>query len=84
MSATLTAEDRRAVQKDLFLIEAALATDGRVLSHDNAMRRILRAMTSDVAVLKDVHWVSPEHDGCIEWLEAGAPTNRLFQLVSRI
>jgi hypothetical protein len=80
----LSADNQRAVRKDLLLIEAALDTDKRVLSRDNAMRRILHSMAIDIVILQDVHWVGPEYPGCVEWLNQGAPTDPEIQLSRRL
>lgn len=58
-----------ALQKDLHLIEAALATDGIVISLDDNARASFQ-----VDAAKDVIWVNPVAEGghAIYWLNKGA------------
>jgi predicted nucleic acid-binding protein len=63
------APQRRSVQKDLYLVEAALATDKIVASLDELARTEL-ALTA----CTDVMWVNPVDEGghVIYWLRNGA------------
>lgn len=67
-----------AMLKDAPLIEAALATEQRVVSRDNECRRCLRAAASVVALLRNLCWVNPTADDeqPLDWLAAGAPAER--------
>jgi hypothetical protein len=76
----LSAPRRDAVEKDLHLVSAALASDRRVLSEDDLMRRDLGAIAPRVRALARVHWANPEAAGCILWLSLGAPDDRAWQL----
>lgn len=82
--ATLSGENRREVEKDLLLTEAALEAGQRVLSRDDAQRRLLRSLVPEVPDLSPVHWVGPQHPQCLPWLEAGAPDDRVLQLQSKL
>lgn len=57
---------------DLHLVEAALATDGLVLSTDARMRAHLRALTSKPAVIARLQWALANDPECLEWLQSGA------------
>src|SRR5207249_2170396 len=61
--------------KDAHLIEAALATDLRVVSLDDAARGHFCRLAASVDSLQRVVWVNPviEGDEVIDWLTAGAP-----------
>lgn len=69
----LSAKDQQAVNKDAFLVEAAIETHRRVLSRDDQMWRILKRMAKQVNDLSYVHWVNPREASSLPWLEAGAP-----------
>jgi hypothetical protein len=67
----------RAVQKDLHLIEAALATDKVVISLDD------RAQTDlCVEATKEVTWVNAVAEGghAVYWLRDGAPPKNEWKL----
>ena len=68
--------------KDVHLIEAALATDRRIVSHDETARGHFRRLAASVASIRDVIWVDPtvpaEH--ALEWAEQGAPAQRSRRL----
>jgi hypothetical protein len=67
-----TAEDeveREALDKDLPLIEAALATDSIILSRDGKARGLFRQAARKVGKLRQVLWIDPvEDDGWMTWL----------------
>lgn len=81
---TLNADDRAAVEKDLLLIEAAVDGGSRVISRDWAMRKILHSLAQDVQDLGSIHWTGPEHDGCLAWLNSGAPDDSSLKLAQRL
>ena len=67
----------RAVQKDLHLIEAALATDKVVVSLDDRAQAALC-----VEATKEVTWVNAVEEGghAIYWLRDGAPPKNEWKL----
>ena len=79
----LPPDRQKAVEKDLHLVGAALASDRRVLSGDDRMREDLRALTAEVRALTKVHWANPEAAGCLDWLSRAAPDDRAWQLGPR-
>jgi hypothetical protein len=71
---------RRAIEKDMILVEAALATDHRVLSLDEKIRGYLCDLTRDVADLRKIHWANPMTPACIPWVREGAPDDARWLL----
>ena len=71
----LSSSQQEAVAKDIRLIEAAIATDSRVVSCDQEMRGLLLQMTDVLPQLCSIVWVDPTRDDeqAIKWLERGAP-----------
>jgi hypothetical protein len=69
---------RTAIEKDRRLIEAALATEQRVISLDDLVREYLRDHSAKLPEVRSICWVNPctleEH--AVAWLEAGAPAER--------
>ena len=65
---------RKAMLKDLHLVEAARQTDLRIVSSDEAARKLFRAAAEHIDELKPIFWINPtiQEDDCIEWLKAGA------------
>jgi hypothetical protein len=63
-----------AMEKDLCLIEAARATDNRVISLDETARDYFSAASSQVGELRDILWVNPVNDDetPTKWLTDGA------------
>jgi uncharacterized protein YqfA (UPF0365 family) len=70
----LSKNQRAAIQKDLHLIEAGLATDQIVISADDSARRLFATVSARVGALKSVVWVNPaeEPEALQEWLKQGA------------
>jgi hypothetical protein len=64
-----------AMEKDLHLVEAARATDNRIVSLDDAARRYFCATSAIAGELRQILWVNPamETERPIQWLEEGAP-----------
>jgi hypothetical protein len=76
-------KDRAAMEKDVFLLEAALATaDRMVASRDEIARELFRALAAKLPRIGKVVWVNPEleRDAAVAWLRSGAkpePARRL-------
>ena len=76
-------KDRAAMEKDAFLLEAALATADRlVASGDETARALFRALAGNVPRIGKVVWINPglEDDSALAWLKSGAkpePARRL-------
>jgi hypothetical protein len=64
--------------KDVHLLEAALATDKRIISNDDEARNSYKRIPSVRLLL----WINPSHqeETAIEWLNAGAKLERRRQL----
>jgi len=77
-----TDSDREAVEKDVHLIEAALASDQTVFSRDEKARAALKRSAQGLASIRHICWVTPEHDldELIHWLEEGAPRREEWTL----
>jgi hypothetical protein len=83
-SAGLTAKEQRACEKDLHLIEAAIATDRRIASLDETARDLLRRVAAmpEGKTIASVHWINPERpaEDALAWLAVGAPADLLRTL----
>ncbi|MEW6130773.1 MAG: hypothetical protein AB1757_27335 [Acidobacteriota bacterium] len=68
------ARDRKAMLKDIHMIEAALASDRIVISLDEIVRTLFSEASQTVKELKTVAWSNPDKidDHCLNWLEEGA------------
>jgi len=80
--------ERKALEKDLPLLHAALAADGIILSRDETVRYLLARAAGSVPELRQITWVNPdvEEERVLEWLEHGAwdePDRRLGGRFSR-
>ena len=66
------------MEKDRRLIEAALATDERVISLDDRMRQHLRDHVVKLTEVRSICWVNPctPEEEAVAWLAAGAPADR--------
>lgn len=69
--------------KDVHMIEAAFATEKRIISTDDKARKhfglqILESYNK----LREILWVNPEkpEEKCVEWLENGAETDSKYKL----
>jgi hypothetical protein len=71
-----------AMEKDMRLIEAARATDNRVVSLDDTARRFFCAASSGVGELRQILWVNPanEDETPTKWLMDGAPNEEQRQI----
>ena len=74
---------REAAEKDLLLIEAALATDSIVSSLDERVHQIFQQAGEHVGELRLLLWCNPTVDppATIEWLATGAKKKRSYMLV---
>lgn len=54
--------EKRELEKDLVLVEAALATDSVVISRDREARRLLARAAAVVPQLRSLVWIDPVHD----------------------
>ncbi len=72
--AQVAQKDEAVILKDVFLVEAALATDSAVASLDEEVRSLRKACTSQWGRIKGVAWVNPSKvdDRPLAWLSSGA------------
>lgn len=72
------ARERKAMLKDMRLIEAAGATDHTVVSLDDSARRLFVRASDEVVELQKLVWTNPNHpkEAALEWLETGAQPDR--------
>ncbi|MBE9225789.1 hypothetical protein IQ264_10175 [Phormidium sp. LEGE 05292] len=65
---------RKAMVKDLLLIEAALVTDKIIVSLDEVVRKLFHQAAEQVEELRNIVWVNPakSEEQAISWLESGA------------
>jgi hypothetical protein len=70
------------VEKDRRLIEAAIATEQRVVSLDDLVREILRDHSAKLSEVQSICWVNPctPDEQAVAWLESGAPAERTRML----
>ena len=73
---------KTAMLKDCHLIEAAIATDRRIISMDAAARELFSAASHNIKEIKDVIWANPATDSeqVMAWLKEGAPVQVKWQL----
>lgn len=66
--------EKLAMLKDCHLVEAALATDGNVISLDDKAGMLFSTASSNIPELRKILWVNPSNDlpESISWLENGA------------
>ncbi len=67
-------KDREAMLKDVFLINAAVATDHTVVSLDDSARSLFAKASNETGELRDIVWVNPDRsdETPLDWLEDGA------------
>lgn len=72
----------RIMVKDSHLIQAALATDSRIASLDDAVRGHFSRLAAEFPPLRPIMWVNPvtEGAGAVGWLETGAKAQRSRRL----
>jgi hypothetical protein len=70
------------MRKDAHLIEAALATDSRLASLDEAARGHFGRLAATLDSLRRVNWVNPAdvREQVVKWLQEGAPLERSRRL----
>lgn len=68
------------VEKDLFLIELALAADRRVISLNSEERDRFSQIAKDVPDLAKILWLNPAKEDVPEWLRNGAPDEPQYRL----
>ncbi len=68
--------------KDAHLVEAALATDSRIVSLDETPCGHFSRLAARFAPLRTILWVNPVAEGkrAVEWLETGAKAERSRRL----
>lgn len=71
---------RRAVEKDLHLVDTAFAADRRVVSRDDAVRCELLALAERVTPLRRLLWGDPLDHDCLAWVCAGTPDVARYRL----
>lgn len=71
------------MQKDLHLLEAALATDKTIISLDETIHTLFAQASQRVGEIRDIIWVNPDRtteEQPITWLQNGAPPEAHRQL----
>ena len=71
------------MQKDLHLLEAAIATDKTIISLDETVRELFARATQQVGEIRGIIWVNPDRtteEQPITWLQNGAPPEAHRQL----
>lgn len=56
-------EERNAIEKDLCLLEAAIAADKMLVTLDDSLRAALESTPQGRRFLKQLHWCNPPRDG---------------------
>lgn len=66
-----------AMEKDLHMIEAARATDSRIVSLDDTARRLFSSISGSIGELREILWVNPanEIETPVQWLKEGSPND---------
>jgi len=69
-----TDKDRKAMEKDYILIEAAIASDKVVISRDQKARVPFQKAAIRIRELQNIAWINPDKpdENPIEWLKSGA------------
>lgn len=72
---------KAAMLKDCHLIEAALATDRRIIALDNSARQLFSEASSNISEMQCIIWIDPvdDADRVIDWLN-GAPDQAKWYL----
>lgn len=83
-SAARKPSDRKAMLKDVHLIAAAMAADGVIASRDARARKLFAGIEAEVKGLGKIAWqhVDAADGGAMQWLRAGARTDRSLRLVN--
>ena len=75
-----------AMLKDAHLVEAALSTDGLIVSLDDEARKGFARASQSIPRIEGIVWVNPERDRNVrDWLRSGAPRDekRTLQALAR-
>jgi hypothetical protein len=77
-------DDARAMTKDAHLVAAGIEHGGRILSLDEAARRLFAGVGGRLGDVGGVHWANPAvaEERVVEWLRAGAPADDSRRLTS--
>lgn len=69
-----TPENIEAMKKDTILIEAAIVSDGLIISRDEIARELFQDLSLRADELKKICWINPtfESENPIQWLKDGA------------
>ena len=62
----LSVADLNAIEKDLFLIEAALSADSIIITRDEDLLRRLAKTSQGLELLNSITWINPVTDGIIK------------------
>lgn len=71
------------IDKDIFLIETALAADHRIISLNDVERRRFQRISPHVPTLQSVFWTDPQREDAPVWLREGAPEKEELRLIER-
>jgi hypothetical protein len=73
---------RTAMLKDAHLVEAALASEKRIVALDDIARDYFRTAAVSVGLLREICWVNPDKpdETPVDWLHADAPTDSFRKL----
>lgn len=73
-SSGLDSESRKAMLKDVILIEAAMVSDGIVVSLDEKARGLFQGFSDKAVKLNNIYWINPSANSetPIKWLDEGA------------
>ena len=61
--------------KDIFLVEAALETDDRIIALDDQARWHFAKLSDAFPLLQRVHWINPVRDDLRSWIAVGCISN---------
>jgi hypothetical protein len=76
-------KEKKAMEKDVFLLEVALATaDRMVASRDDAARALFWALAVSYPPIRKVIWINPASadDDALAWLRSGAKPEHRWRL----
>lgn len=77
-----TEAEEKTMAKDLFLVEAALAADGIIVSRDDRARDCFRRAAVAVERIRHVVWANPVTEELAPWLE-GQSSSKLEMTLGR-
>jgi hypothetical protein len=81
--ASTSPDDWQAAEKDMHVVEAALAADGIIVSCDRKARDRFSRMATDIRELQELVWANPDvmdPDETESWLRAGARPRKALML----